>query len=131
MTYRKAAQIIFNNWWMNQSWDMESESPRPSEIYGDDAFSIAMKMAYEMLMEKANKEDKEDIEDSAMEWYDYQAEKRRVHNIFNDNQTWLKTKAKCPNCGNIIYKNISYVLTTYPERYTYKCPACNWSQTGY
>ena len=66
-----------------------------------------------------------------MNWYDYQAEKQRERNIFNDNQLWIKTEIECPNCGELIYKNMSLVLTSYPPQYTYKCPNCKWSQAGF
>ena len=66
-----------------------------------------------------------------MNWYDYQAEKQRERNIFHDNQLWIKTEIECPNCGEFIYKNMSLVLTCYPPQYTYKCPNCKWSQTGF
>lgn len=49
MTYYKAAQIILNNWNMSKTWD----EPIEDEIHGDDAFSIAMKMAYDALIEKS------------------------------------------------------------------------------
>ena len=52
MTYKEAAQIIFNHWWMSQTWDMENDPPPPLEIYGESTFDIAMKMAYNVLMEK-------------------------------------------------------------------------------
>ena len=66
-----------------------------------------------------------------MDWYKYQAEKQRVRNLFNDNHMWIKTEIECPCCGDIIYKNLDLVLTSYPPQYTYKCPKCKWSQTGY
>ena len=66
-----------------------------------------------------------------MNWYDYQAERQRERNVFNDNQLWIKTEIECPNCGEFIYKNMSLVLTSYPPQYSYKCPKCKWQQTGY
>ena len=51
MTYERAAQIILNNWNMSKTWD----EPIEDKIHGKDEFSIAMKMAYDALMEKAKK----------------------------------------------------------------------------
>lgn len=50
MTYYKAAQIILNTWKGMLSWDDDEQH---KEISGDDAFSIAMKMAYDVLIEKS------------------------------------------------------------------------------
>lgn len=66
-----------------------------------------------------------------MKWEDYQTEKQRTINIFNDNQVWIKTEIECPKCGEIIYKNMSLILASYPPKYTYKCPKCKWQQAGY
>ena len=49
MTYERAAQIILNNWNMSKTWD----EPIEDKIHGKNEFSIAMKMAYDALMEKA------------------------------------------------------------------------------
>ena len=66
-----------------------------------------------------------------MNWYDYQAEKKRERNIFNDNQLWIKTIVECPNCGEVLYKNMSLALASYPPQYSYKCPNSKWHQTGF
>lgn len=50
MTYYKAAQIIMNTWKGMLPWDDDKQH---KEISGDDAFSIAMKMAYDALIEKS------------------------------------------------------------------------------
>lgn len=66
-----------------------------------------------------------------MDWYKYQAEKQRKRNLFNDNEMWIKTEIECPNCGEIIYKNLTSVLINCPSQYIYKCPKCQWQQMGY
>ena len=66
-----------------------------------------------------------------MNWYDYQAEKQKKHNLFNDNEIWINTDITCPVCGELIYKNISLTLRSYPAQYIYKCPKCHWQQIGY
>ena len=48
MTHKEAARVILNMWNMNKTWD----EPVEDEIHGDDPISIAMKMAYDALMEK-------------------------------------------------------------------------------
>ena len=52
MTYEKAASVILNVWNGYQDWD----TPPQDEITGDSGFDIAMRMAYDALMEKANTE---------------------------------------------------------------------------
>ena len=53
----------------------------------------------------------------------------------NKRRTHLKISVpgmtECPNCGEIIYKNLTLVLTSYPSQYKYKCPKCPWQQMGY
>lgn len=53
MTYKKAAQIILNTWNSMQEWD----TPVKNQIEGNSAFDIAMKMAYDTLMEKSEQYD--------------------------------------------------------------------------
>ena len=53
MTYQKAANIILNTWNSMQNWD-EPSYPR---IIGETPFDIAMKMAYDTLMEKENEKE--------------------------------------------------------------------------
>ena len=52
MTYEKAASVILNVWNDYQDWDVEPQN----EITGDSGFDIAMRMAYDALIEKANLE---------------------------------------------------------------------------
>ena len=33
---------------------------------------------------------------------------------------------KCPKCGGIVRKDLSYVLLTYPAKYRYECDACDY-----
>lgn len=66
-----------------------------------------------------------------MKWDEYQKKKQGTFNVFNDGQTWLKTEIECPVCGEPVYKNITMALATYPPMYKYRCPKCNWMETGY
>ena len=50
MTYEKAASVILNVW--NDYQDLDT--PPQAEITGDSGFDIAMRMAYDALIEKAN-----------------------------------------------------------------------------
>ena len=52
MTYKKAAQVILNTWNMMQDFDTEPQDI----ITGNSAFDIAMRMAYNALLEKENQE---------------------------------------------------------------------------
>lgn len=54
MTYQKAAQIILNVWNTSQEWD----APRKEQIEGTTKFDIAMRMAYDILMEKSKEKNK-------------------------------------------------------------------------
>lgn len=38
-----------------------------------------------------------------------------------------KTNIECPECNELLYKDISVVLTTYPCKYNYKCFNCGWT----
>lgn len=50
MTYAKAAKIIKNVWNGFQPWD--TEECKFTEITGNSAFDIAMRMAYDVLMDR-------------------------------------------------------------------------------
>lgn len=62
-----------------------------------------------------------------MEWADYQ--KQRSATI--DLSKWQITEIRCPKCGDLIYRDKTIVLTTYPAQYRYECHSCGWSDTGY
>lgn len=38
---------------------------------------------------------------------------------------------KCPKCGGIVRKNLTFVLTTHPPQYQYECSTCDYVTTGF
>lgn len=64
-----------------------------------------------------------------MTWEEYKNE-RATHNIYKNNQHYIKTDIECPNCGEFIYKNISLALTSYPPQYQFHCEKCGWYGTS-
>ena len=61
-----------------------------------------------------------------MTWEEYKNE-RATHNIYKNNQHYIKTDIECPKCSALIYKNISLVLTSYPPQYQFHCEKCGWT----
>jgi len=61
-----------------------------------------------------------------MTWKEYQNQ-RRQSNIYKNNQHYIRTDIECPECGALIYKNISLVLTSYPPQYQFHCEKCGWT----
>lgn len=59
-------------------------------------------------------------------WEDYQ--KNDEMSFYS--HTRESTNIKCPKCGNLIYRNVQMVLTTYPVQYRYECDACGWFGVG-
>lgn len=60
-----------------------------------------------------------------MEWEEYK--KKKI--TFNFNNKLEETTIKCPKCGELIYKDVSVVLTSYPPQYRYVCVKCGWQDT--
>lgn len=54
-------------------------------------------------------------------WYEFCAEKKRVPDGAE------LTAIACPCCGNVLYKDTTVTLTTFPERHRYFCSKCLWS----
>lgn len=46
--------------------------------------------------------------------------------------TWglSPTEIECPKCGNLIYRDDTVVLTTYPPQHSYICLNCDWVGTA-
>lgn len=63
-----------------------------------------------------------------MEWQEYQ---KMTDALGINTSEWEQVDVQCPVCGERIYKNTIYVLTTYPCQYKYKCFNCDWSGTAY
>ena len=59
-----------------------------------------------------------------MEWEDFKDLAYRIH---EDEEKYVKTKIKCPMCGEYIYRDNTIVLTTFPAQYRYFCRNCDWS----
>ena len=64
-----------------------------------------------------------------MKWEDY-VNDRRLTNIYKGNQHYIRTDIECPECGALIYKNISIILASYPPQYHFHCEKCGWSGTS-
>lgn len=60
-----------------------------------------------------------------MTWEEYQNQ-RKKSNIYKNNQHYIQTDIECPKCGDLIYKNISLILTSYPPQYQFHCEKCGW-----
>ena len=54
-------------------------------------------------------------------WYEFCAEKKMTP------EGAELTAIACPCCGNALYKDISTILATFPERHRYFCSKCLWS----
>ena len=63
-----------------------------------------------------------------LEWKDF---KKQADHITIDNSRWKKMNVKCPKCGEPIYKDMTFVLASYPPQYSYKCLNCDWTGTAY
>lgn len=37
---------------------------------------------------------------------------------------WVDTEFECPDCGGVMQKNQTVVLTSNPPQYLYKCKEC-------
>lgn len=61
-----------------------------------------------------------------MTWKEYQNQRRET-NIYKDHQHYVRTDIECPECGALIYKNISLILTSYPPQYQFRCVKCGWT----
>ncbi len=44
---------------------------------------------------------------------------------------WSEPKYQCPVCGGGMCKNLTVVLTTWPEQYTYMCNKCGYVETQF
>lgn len=42
-----------------------------------------------------------------------------------------KTDIECPVCGELIYKDVQHVLTSYPPQRMYRCFNCEWLGYAY
>ena len=40
------------------------------------------------------------------------------------------TNIRCPNCGKLIHRDTSVVLTSYPAQHRYECFECGWKGTA-
>ena len=65
-----------------------------------------------------------------MNWEEYKKQRANQTNITNNGE-WMPTVAKCPKCGQPVYRNTRYVLASYPAQYTYKCLSCGWLTTWF
>lgn len=45
-------------------------------------------------------------------------------------EQWVKVNAKCSKCGGQLWKNNWLVLTSCPEKYSYKCEDCGNVETS-
>ena len=54
-----------------------------------------------------------------MKWDDYKP-------MSSTNYDYEATEIECPECGHYLMRYIREVLTTYPAKYRYECPNCNW-----
>ena len=66
-----------------------------------------------------------------MTWQEYQTMQAAANSKTIQNGYWVKTDVKCPECGELIYKNIGRVFPTSPVKYEYECSNCHWGQVGY
>ena len=60
-------------------------------------------------------------------WEKYQANRM----IEYDYGTYEHTNIACPDCGNQLMRRTDLVLTSFPQKYHYKCCKCEWTGIGY
>ena len=60
-----------------------------------------------------------------MTWEEFKVEKN-----FQQNTGLEKTDIECPRCGEKIYKDTRFILTTYPPKNRYVCMECFWEGTA-
>ena len=46
-------------------------------------------------------------------------------------EQWSEPKYQCPVCGGGMCKNLTVILTTWPEQYTYMCNKCGHVETQF
>ena len=59
-----------------------------------------------------------------MKWEDYKEQQRAIP----PNRELVDVE--CPRCGQKIYRDTRFVLTSYPEQYRYFCEKCGWGGTA-
>ena len=64
-----------------------------------------------------------------MKWEDFKKRESTQSDteVYHGYEHLSITDIECPNCGERIYKNNTFVLTTYPPQYIYECLYCNWT----
>ena len=45
--------------------------------------------------------------------------------------TEAETNIKCPKCGDLVWKDLTCVMTSYPAQYHIRCKKCGWGGTCY
>ena len=99
---------------------MENINITVSSIEDVDAEDLCL---YEIPDDKKSSIKAERFNDGSMSWDDFK-------NNHNKMYEWLSqyelTNIRCPQCGQLIYKDNSKVLTSLPPQHEYVCKACNW-----
>lgn len=62
-----------------------------------------------------------------MTWEEF-LEQKRVDKYSSDD--YERTDIICPNCGGVVYKNVSAVYLPYPVEHRYECEKCDWYAIG-
>lgn len=62
-----------------------------------------------------------------MTWEEFtNAKKQWIPGMFGDDWMYSITEIECPDCGELLYRNDSVVLSCWPPAHQYKCMKCNW-----
>lgn len=63
-----------------------------------------------------------------MKWEEH---KNNMKLAYNYGAVLQATDIECPECGDVIYKDISVTYTTEPPQYRYTCLKCGWQEVSF
>lgn len=66
-----------------------------------------------------------------MKWEDFKKERELILQRNNPFDRLETTNIECPKCGTLIYRDVGFVLATFPSKYNYKCLECGWKGVSY
>ena len=58
-----------------------------------------------------------------MTWDEFTKKQPERITVYGD---FAKTNITCPDCGELIYRDMSVVMPTNPPRFQYFCSKCGW-----